>query len=311
MKAAICTKYGNPEVVIIKDVQKPIVKPDEILVKIYASAINSGDVKVRGLQVPPFLKLIMRFVLGFQKPRKATLGTQYVGIVEEIGNKVTKFKIGDEVFGLRGFDFGGHAEYISVKENSVICHKPINASFEEAAAIVFGGQTAHYFIHKSIVPKTPNAKVLIYGASGAVGTAALQIAKYYKADITAVCSESSNELMNKLGITKVINYDKTDLSSITEKYEFVFDAHGSLKKSAIKHLFSPNAKFMSVSSLDYAKESSDQLLFLKQLFELGMYNACIDKTFSLDQIVEAHSYVDTGKKKGNVVLKIAENRSEF
>ncbi len=304
MKAAICTKYGPPEVIEIKDIPKPIIKSDEVLVKIIASAVNSGDIRVRGLQVSGFLKIIMRFVLGFTKPRKAVLGTQYAGIIEEIGAEVKNFKIDDQVFGLTGFNFGGHAEYIAVREKSVICHKPRNASFEEAAAIAFGGQTAHFFIHKSMVPSTPNAKILIYGASGAVGTAALQIAQYYKANITAICSQSSNELMKSLGIENVINYDKTDISKLDEKFDFIFDAHGSIKKKDIKHLLSTNAKFMSVGSLDYAKESVDQLEFLKHLFELGQYNACIDKVYSLDQIVEAHRYVDSGKKKSNVVLKI-------
>ncbi len=191
----------------------------------------------------------------------------------------------------------------------MICHKPTNASFEEAAAIAFGGQTAHFFIHKSIVPSTPNAKILIYVASGAVGTATLQIAKYYKANVTAICSESSNVLMKSLGVENIINYDKTDISKLNENFDYIFDAHGSIKKNNIKHLLSTNAKFMSVGSLDYAKESVDQLAFLKHLFELGQYNACIDKVYTLDQIVEAHRYVDSGKKKSNVVIKIAEHSS--
>ncbi len=304
MKAAICTAYGGPEVIQILEAPKPKVKANHVLVKIHASAVNSGDARVRGLQVSGILRLFMRLVLGITKPRKAILGTVYAGVVEAVGVGVIKYKIGDEVYGLTGFNFGGHAEFIAVNENSVMYYKPKNASFEEAAAIAFGGQTAHYFLHKSRLSATAHMKVLIYGASGSVGSAALQIAQYYQADVTAVCSESSNAFVQQIGVQKIINYEKTNLTSIKEKYDLIFDAHGSIKKGNIQHLLSPNAHFFSVGAMDYAKESIDQLKFLNHLFESGKYQVCIDKSYSLDDIVEAHRYVDTGKKKGNVVLKI-------
>lgn len=304
MKAAICTAYGPPEVVVIKDIPKPLIKNNQVLVRIKASAVNSGDVRVRALQVSGFLRIMMRLIIGFTKPRKAILGTVYAGVIEEIGANVTKFKVGDEVYGLTGFNFGGHAEYIAVKEKFVMCHKPQNASFEQAAAILFGGQTAYYFLHKSRIAQSPQLKTLIYGSSGAVGTAAIQIAKYYKADITVICSESSNDLMRSLKVNNIINYDVIDLKSINNKFDLIFDAHGSIKRNDVKHLLNPNSQFLSVGSMDYAKESVEQIEFLKKLYESGNYTACIDKSFSLEDIVNAYRYVDTGKKKGNVILSI-------
>ena len=306
MKAAICTKYGPPEVLKIKMVEKPVPKDNEILIKIIASAVNSGDVRVRGLVVEGFMKIVMRLVLGFSKPRKPILGTVFSGIVEQVGKNVSNFKIADEVYGIRGFKFGTYAEYIAVADKSVIVKKPFNATFEEAAAICFGGQTAYYFLEKAKISEKANLKILIYGATGAVGTAAIQIAKYHNAQITAVCSEHGKELVRKLGVDKTVLYDKEDYAKITEKFDIIFDAVGKITKKQCAHLLNNKGIFKSVEGFEVASVEIRQLLFLQELFEKGKYKATIDKIYSLDNIVEAHRYVDTGRKKGNVVLRIAE-----
>ncbi|OWY22865.1 NAD(P)-dependent alcohol dehydrogenase [Sphingobacteriales bacterium UPWRP_1] len=304
MKAVICTKYGPPEVLILTQVEKPVPKDNEILVAIKATAVNSGDVRVRALAVEGFLKIVMRFVLGFTKPRKPILGTVFSGIVAQVGSKVQNFSAGDEVYGITGFRFGTYAEYIAVAEKSVITHKPANATFEEAAAILFGGQTAIYFLQKAKIAERVNPSVLIYGATGAVGTAAVQLAKYYHARVTAVCSSNGQDLANKLGADKVILYDKEDLSQIPEKFDIFFDAVGKAPQKQALNMLNKGGSYQTVGGLDVADDKIEQLQLLRTLFEQGSYQATIDRVFTLDEIVEAHRYVDTGRKKGNVVVKI-------
>jgi len=303
MKAVICTKYGTPEVLQIQEVSKPIPKESQILVKIVATAVNSGDVRVRSLAVKGFMKLIMRLVLGISKPRKPILGNVFSGVVATVGNKVSKFKAGDKVFGMTGFNFGTYAEYIAVNQNSNVIEMPNNATFEEAAAIIFGGQTAIYFLNKAKIADKPNPKIMIIGATGSVGTAAIQVAKYYKADITAVCSSKGQRLVNELGVTKIILYDKEDFTKQTEKFDIIFDAVGTSNRKQCEKFLNRNGMYKSVSS--YASETIQQLQLLKELFEKGAFKSLIDKTFQMDEIIEAHRYVDTGRKKGNLVLKIS------
>ncbi|MBX2945772.1 MAG: NAD(P)-dependent alcohol dehydrogenase [Cyclobacteriaceae bacterium] len=302
MKAAICTKYGSPEVITIQEVSKPISAKHQILVKVMATAVNSGDVRTRSLDAKGILKFLMRIVLGWSKPRKSILGTVFSGVVESIGSHVTKFKAGDKVFGMTGFQFGTHAEYIVVNEKSHTLPIPINAGFEEAAAIIFGGQTAIYYLHKAKINQKQQPKMMILGATGSVGVAAVQIAQYYKAKVTAVCSSEGKELIKDLAADSILLYDKVDIAQCTEKFDIVFDAIGKYHKKQYKRLLNENGAHISVSS-GYASESLEQLQLLKKLFELGHLKAVIDKTFSLDQIREAHGYVDTGHKKGNVVIK--------
>ncbi|MCL6258217.1 NAD(P)-dependent alcohol dehydrogenase [Aquiflexum sp. TKW24L] len=306
MKAVICTKYGPPEVLQIQDVPKPIPKDNQILVKIVATAVNSGDVRVRALDVKGFMKTVMRLVLGFSKPRKPILGTVFAGIVEQTGKNVSSFKIADEVYGVTGFKFGTYAAYIAVSDKSVVVKKPTNATFEEAAAICFGGQTAYYFLEKANVSKKANSKILIYGATGAVGTAAIQIAKYHQAEVTAVCSEQGQEVVKDLGADKIILYNKEDFTKTAEKFDVIFDAVGKITKRQCGHLLNHGGIFKSVEGFDMASEDIKQLEFLRELFEKGKYKATIDKTYSINEIVAAHRYVDIGRKKGNVVIKIGE-----
>jgi NADPH:quinone reductase-like Zn-dependent oxidoreductase len=306
MKAVICTKYGKPDVLQIQDVNIPIPNNNEILVRIISTAVNSGDIRVRGLAVEGFMKIIMRLVLGFSKPKKPILGTVYAGIVEDVGAKVNNFKKGDNVFGMTGFNFGTYAEYITIKEKDNVSIMPVNATYDEAVSLIFGGQTAIYFIEKAKLPEKKAQKVLIIGATGSVGTAAIQIAHYYKADVTVVCSSAGKSLVESLGVSKTILYDKEDFSKQTNQYDFIFDAVGKTTKKQCQHLLKKDGVYKTVGGLEYASESQQQLEFLKMLFENGKLKATIERTYSFDKVVEAHEYVDTGRKKGNVILKVSE-----
>jgi len=305
MKAVICTNYGLPEVLQIQEVEKPFPKDNQILVKIIATAINSADVRVRSLDVKGFIKVIMRLVLGISRPRKPILGTVFSGVVESKGDNVSKFKIGDKVFGMTGYKFGTYAEYIAVNQNSNVIEMPKNATYEEAVAIIFGGQTAIHYLEKAKIAKKFNQKILIIGATGSVGTAAIQVAKHHHANITAVCSSNGHKLVSELEVKNIVLYDKEDFTSWADKFDIIFDAVGKSNKNQCKKRLSENGVFVSVSS-GYASETIQQLHLLKDLFEKGAFKATIDKTFPMDKIVDAHRYVDTGRKKGNVVLKISQ-----
>lgn len=307
MKAAVFTKYGKADVVTIKQVPKPTPKPNQVLVRVHASSLNSGDVIVRSLKGNFFMKLLMRCIFGFTTPRKQILGTTYSGVIEQVGQQVKLFNPGDEVFGLTGFKFGAHAEFLVADENSIVTLKPQNRSHEEAAASVFGAQTAIYFFDK-IKPKlTSGARVLIYGATGAVGTSAIQIAKFYRANVTAVCSDLGGELVTKLGADEVVFYNQQNFTNTTKKYDIIFDAVGKINKQQCKNMFNKNGIFFTVGGLEFASETIEQIEFLRSLLQLGKYNTTIDKVFDLTQIREAHQYVDTGRKKGNVVIKMTKN----
>lgn len=306
MKAIVCTQYGGPEVLHLAEMPKPIPKDNEILVRIIATSVNSGDARVRSLKVKSGLtRLIMRLVLGISKPRKPILGTVFAGVVETVGSKVNAFKVGDKVFGMTGLKFGTYAEYVAVNQKSKVMAMPANATFEEAAAIVFGGQTAIYFLEKAKIAERTNPKILIIGATGSVGTSAIQIATYYNADITAVCSTGGLQLVHELGVNNIVLYDKEELISLTERFDIIFDAVGKSNKKQCEPLLNKNGIYKNVESV-YAEETIQQLQLLKQLFEKGELKAVIDKTYKMEEIVAAHRYIDSGRKKGNVVLKISE-----
>jgi NADPH:quinone reductase-like Zn-dependent oxidoreductase len=305
MKAVICTKYGPPEVLQLKELDKPIPNNSQLLVKIMATAVNSGDVRVRSLDVQGLMKPIMRLVLGFNKPRKPILGTVFAGVVASTGEDVSKFKVGDQVFGMSGFQFGTYASYKVVDQDSLVTIMPKNASYEEAAAVIFGGQTAIYYLEKAKISQRIQPKVLIIGATGSVGAAAVQIAQYYHAEVTVVCSSAGRKLIDQFGKVKVVLYDKDDFTQLQTSYDIVFDAVGKADAKQCKKLLLAKGVFVSVSK-GYASEHKQQLQLIKELFEKGVLKATIDKIFSMDEVVEAHRYVDTGRKKGNVVLKIAD-----
>lgn len=307
MKAAITTRYGSPEVIQIQDVPKPTIKDNEILIKVMAASMNSGDVRIRGLNgggVPPF---VMRLIFGWKRPKSGIQGLMFAGVIEEVGSKVEGHKVGDEVYGSTGMRMGAHAEYVTVKSGGVLVKKPHNASFEEAAAIVFGGMSAIYFLEKAGISTLKNAEVMIYGATGSVGVAAVEVAKHYDARITAVCSERGRTLVESLGVDQVVIYTDQDYSQLETRYDLVFDAVGKTKKKDAKKVLKPTGKYSTVGGMDVAKETNGQVDFLRKLFEAGELKANIDKTYPLEQIEDAHRYVDSERKKGNVVIRIGED----
>ncbi len=304
MQAIYCTKYGPPEVLQLNITDIPVPKPDEILIKVKATAVNSADVRIRSLSGNFLLRLIMSIVFGFYKPRRRTQGNVYSGIIEKTGSNIKLFNRGEEVFGMTGIKFGTYAEYLTVKESSPVSLKPLNASFEEAAALIFGGSSAFYFLMRAQIDSSANKKVLIYGATGSVGTSAIQIAKFYKAKVTAVCSNGGFELVKSLGTDEVVDYTDRNSNHSYSTYDIIFDAVGKIKKKDWSRFLSKYGIYISVSDLDYASETKEQLLFLKDLFESNHLSAVIDKTFNFNEMIEAHKYVDTGMKKGNVVVRI-------
>ena len=304
MKAAITTKYGPPEVLEVREVSKPSPKKNELLIKNLVAAVNYGDTRIRRLQEPEPLRFVMRLMLGFNRPKQPILGTAFSGIVEEIGSEVSNFIIGDEVFGLTGMAMGAHAQYLTIAHDRMVAKKPPNATFTEAAAVVLGAHTAIYFLQQTKITEKNNLQVLIYGAGGAVGTAAVQIAKHYRAIVTAVCSTAGQQLANNLGADYVILYDQEDFRHNRKRYDVIFDAVGKITKNSCRKSLTEAGQYVSVDFPNSAKEHIEQLTLVRTLFEDSKYQAVIDQTFPLNEIVEAHRYVDTKRKKGNVVITL-------
>lgn len=301
MKAIICTKYGPPNVLQLQNVEKPKPKKNEVLVKIHATSVSTGDCRIRGFNSPLLFWIPMRIILGFRKPRKPILGVELSGEIEDIGTDVTQFKKGDQVFALTELNLGGYAEYTCVHESGLIALKPTNVTYEEAAVIPFGGTSALHFIRKGQIKK--GQRVLIYGASGSVGTAAVQLAKYFGATVTAICSSSNFDLVTALGADNVIDYMKEDFTKRGEHYDIIFDAVGKYKKSLCTDALMPNGKYVSVNGM-MAKVSKEDMNLLKQLAETEKLKPVIDRTYRLEEIAEAHIYVEKGHKKGNVSITL-------
>lgn len=306
MKAVVYKKYGSPEVLELKDVEKPKPKDDEILIKIHATTVTSGDVRLRSSNFPPLFWLPARLIFGLFKPKKKILGHELSGTVEKIGKNVTKFNVGDNVFGTTTMlKTGSYAEYICIPQkwkHGVIALKPKSLNYSEAAALPIGAMTAIYLLEKANLEKGQN--VLIYGASGSVGSYALQIANQKEAKVTVVCSASNFEMVKSLGAEHLIDYKKDDYSKSNEKFDIIFDAVGKTTKSKAKKVLKSSGVFVSVKMI--TKEKNEHLEFIKNMTEKGELKPFIDKTFIFDEIVKAHKYVDTGRKRGNVVIKILE-----
>ncbi|WP_214745532.1 MULTISPECIES: NAD(P)-dependent alcohol dehydrogenase [unclassified Exiguobacterium] len=304
MKAAICTRYGFPDVLHITEVPRPVPKSNDLLIKVHASAVHSGDRRMRSLDVPLLGKLPMRLAIGFKRPRQPILGVVLAGEVVEVGQDVKQFQVGDRVHALTGFGFGGYAEYACVSEKRCIAKMPQHASYTEAVCLPFGGTTSLHFFRKLQIHQMKT--ILIYGASGAVGTAAVQIAKAKGLQVTAVCSGRNTERVKALGADHVIDYTKDGYDGLLLKYDAVFDASGKINKTQAKRHVKQNGAFASVAGQGVARERKEDLHYLNELFEAGRFKAVIDHIYSLDEIVEAHRYVDAGQKFGNVVVLIAE-----
>jgi NADPH:quinone reductase-like Zn-dependent oxidoreductase len=309
MKAVICTKYGPPEVLQIKEVEKPIPKDNEVLIKVVATTVHIGDTKIRRLEpgLGPvkdfFFKPMMRIMLGFNGPRNKILGMELAGDIEAVGKDVTLFKVGDPVFASTQFRMGAYAEYCCLPENSALTIKPANMSYEEAAPLSNAGLTALINLRKANIQK--GQKVLIYGASGSVGTYAIQIARHFGAEVTGVCSTVNLGMVKSLGADKLIDYTQEDFTQSSDAYDVIFDAVGKIpfskrKKSLMKSGIYVSAFDLSGNIILKAKD----LIYLKELCEAGKLRTVIDKRYPMEQIVEAHRYVDKGHKIGNVVITI-------
>jgi NADPH:quinone reductase-like Zn-dependent oxidoreductase len=322
MKAVYCKKYGGPEELVIREVPIPEPGANEVRVKIYATSTTAADYRIRSFSIPPSYKLIARFVLGFTKPRKPVLGVEFSGVVDAIGKNVTRFKTGDAVYALTLNQFGAYAEYICLNEKKPMALKPVNTSFEAAATLPVGGLTALHFIKTAQL--NPNKQILIYGASGSVGTYAVQLAKLSGAKITAVCSASNLNMVKQLGADICLDYTAPDFKQQLQQYDVVFLAVDQMDFELANSVLKPGGMYINVTlpflsgamkkaakkenkKMVSGKDPSTKISDLEELtalVEQGKLISVIDRTYTLDEIVEAHRYLDTGRKKGNVAITV-------
>ncbi len=309
MKAVICTKYGPPEVLQLKEIRKPVPEYHEVLVKVKATTAHIGDTKIRrfepglGAVKDFFFKPVMRILMGFRAPRKKILGMEFAGDIESIGKYVTKFKPGDAVFASTEFRLGAYAEYLCIPEIAAIAIKPKNMSYEEAAPVSNAGLTALINLRKAGIRN--GQRVLIYGASGSVGTYAVQIARNFGAEVTGVCSSSNIKMVSSLGAAIVLDYTREDFTERNDKYDVIFDAVGKIPRAKRKKALNSPGIYISAFDLKgNIKLKARDLDYLKEMCENGNLRTVIDRIYSIEQIVEAHRYVDKGHKKGNVIITL-------
>ena len=322
MRAAVYRSFGGPEVVRVEELPKPQPKPGEVLIRVRASTVSIGDYRMRTRDLPKGLEFFGPLTIGIFSPRKKILGMDFTGTIEAVGEGVTRFKVGDEGVGLTGMTFGGHAEYVSLKETEAMVLKPAGWSFEDAVALVFGGHTVAECIRRC--PIKPGDEVLVNGASGAVGTSAVQVAKHFGAVVTAVTSAGNAELVRSLGADHVIDYRTKDVATDGKQYDVIFDCVGNAPFERVANAIKPGGALLLVI-LDLKgmlgagrnsrksgkrvipisfKPRPEDVEFEMQLGRIGAMRPVIDRTFDLDQVAEAHRHVDTGRKRGSVVLRL-------
>ena len=310
MKAVVYEKYGSPEVLQLKEIPKPILRDNDVLIKIHATTVTIGDSRMRSFTVPRAQWLFARLYLGVFKPRRKVLGMEAAGEIEAIGKNVTLFKVGDPVFAMLypGKEaLGGYAEYKRMSEDGLLVLKPSNMTFEEATTVPGGGMTALITLRKANIQ--PGQKILIYGASGSVGTFAVQLAKYFGAEVTGVCSTRNLEMVKSLGADHVIDYTQEDFTQNSESYDVIFDAVDKISSAYGRQSLKKAGIYLNVNkdSGSPSDVKTEGLIFLKELIEAGKLKAVIDRCYPMEEIVEAHRYVDKGHKKGNVVITVAHN----
>jgi NADPH:quinone reductase-like Zn-dependent oxidoreductase len=322
MKAAVYTEYGSPDLVRIREVDKPAPGDNEVLIRVCASTISAGDWRALTLKMPRGFGPFGRLFFGIRRPRQPILGTELAGEIESVGKAVSRFKVGDQVFALPGARMGSHAEYRCMPEDRAIAHKPPNLSYGEAAALSFGGTTALDFLRRGNLRS--GEKILVNGASGAVGTASVQLARHFGADVTGVTSSANVDLVKSLGANHVIDYTHEDFTTNGETYDVIVDTAGTAPYSRCKNSLREGGRLLLVLgtltdlltapliSMTSDKKivagpaagRTEDLRFLAELAEAGEFTPVIDRQYPLEQIVEAHRYVDTGRKKGNVVITV-------
>lgn len=322
MKAIVYQRYGPPDVLELREVAKPVPKDNEVLIKVRATTVTSGDWRARSLSMPAGFGLLGRLVFGISKPRQPILGSELAGVVESAGKDVTKFKAGDEVFAFSDARMGAHAEYKTMPEDGAVALKPANLTFEEAAALSFGGTTALIFLRRGKIQR--GEKVLVNGASGAVGTAVVQLARHFGADVTGVCSTANLELVKSIGADKVIDYTREDFTKNGETYDIIVDTAGTAPFSRCKGSLKDGGRLLQVlgtlpdllrapwASLTSSKKviagpvsgSAADLRFLAELAGAGEYKPVIDRRYPFEQMADAHRHVDAGHKRGNVVVTL-------
>ena len=322
MKAIVCTQYGPPDVLQLKEVAKPVPKNNEVLIKVHATTVTAADFRIRSFTVPQAMAIPVRIALGFRKPRNAILGVELAGEIESVGKAVTRFKPGDSVFAATLMNFGAYAEYKCLPEDGAIAIKPSNITYEEAAALPIGARTALHYLRKANIQ--PGQHVLVYGASGSVGTYAVQLAKYFGANVTGVCSTANVEMVKSLGADRVIDYTAEDFSAKGEVYDVIFEAVNKSSFSACMRSLHPRGIYLNIAAPlpslgmvwtqltsqkkiilgDNPPETAEALNVLKTLVEMGKIKPVIDRNYPLEHMVEAHRYVDKGHKKGNVVITV-------
>ena len=322
MRAIVYERYGSPDVLAMKEVPKPAPKDDEVLIKVRATTVTAGDWRARSLELPRGFGFMGRLVFGVFKPRQPILGTELAGDIEAVGKNVGQFKVGDAVFALCGMSMGGHAEYKCVREGGAVALKPANVTYEEAAGLAFGGTTAIDFFRRAKIGK--GDKVLVNGASGGVGTAAVQIAKHFGAEVTGVCSGANLALVTSLGADNVIDYTKADFTKDGQSYDLIIDTAGTAPFSRCEGALKEGGRLLRVLGTlgdllrtpwvamttrkrllaGPAKVRPEDMRLLATLAESGAFKPVIDRCYPFEQFADAHRHVDTGHKKGNVVITV-------